>query len=145
MGVAFLYYSQRTKIFKATLQNRAKISNTKIIIKSTDFDVNIFLLWHLEVDWYFYYRKLRGQRRYSKGTSCNLYFGIFFLIIYLNFGSDVFLFVVFSGTSLFQCSYRTLFFESLYKQGKNILFSKWILICRFSVLPETTINLDLNW
>ena len=44
----------------------------------------------------------------------------------------------------FQCCYRTLFFESLYKQGKNILFSKWILICRISVLPETTINLDLN-
>ena len=36
------FFSSRTKIFKATLLKREKISNTKILIKSTDFDVNIF-------------------------------------------------------------------------------------------------------
>ena len=98
-----LYFNLVVEHFFSELyyKKKEKISNTKILTKSTDFDVNIFSLWHLEVDRYIYYRKLRGQRRHSKGTSCNLYFGIFFLIIYLNFGSDVFLFVVFSGTSLF--------------------------------------------
>ena len=101
IGGSFDCFPDRTKFFKATLQKREKISNTKILIKSTDFCVNIFLLWHLEVDRYIYYRQLRGKRRYSKGTSCNLYFGLFFMIIYFYFCSDVFLFFVFSGTSLF--------------------------------------------
>lgn len=38
------FFSGRTKFFKATLQKRDKISSTKILTKSTDFDINIFLI-----------------------------------------------------------------------------------------------------
>ena len=111
-GSPSIFFSNRTKIFKATLQKKEKISNTKILIKSTDFDVNIFLLWHFESNRYIYYWQLRGKRRYSKGTSCNLYFGIFFMIIYFNFSSDVFLFFVFSGTSFVYTKKENFFFQS---------------------------------
>ena len=113
----------------------------KILIKSTNFDVNIFLLWHLEVSRYIYYRQLRGRGRYSKGTSCNLYFGIFFMIIYFNFFSDVFLFFVFSGTSFVYTKKENIFFSKLhYKEEKNILYREMKLILLIQVLPQTTIK-----
>ena len=136
--VSFYFLSSGTIFFKATLQKREKISNTKILIKSTDFDVNIFLLWHLEVDRYIYYRQLRGKRRYSKGTSCNLYFGLFFMIIYFYFFSDVFLYIVFSGTSFVSLWRRTIFFRSSYRSWKNILCRKLNIVRRIQVQQQTT-------
>ena len=96
------------------------------MIKSTDFDVNIFLLWHLEVDRYIYYRQLRGKRRYSKGTSCNLYFGIFFMIIYFYFFQMFFdlsssleplLFILGDRTNFFRATIQTWENYSVPKNG----------------------------
>ena len=126
IGGSFDCFPDGTKFFKATLQKREKISNTKILIKSTDLDINVFLLWYFEVNRYIYYRQLRGKRRYSKGTSCNLYFGLFFMIIYFYFCSDVFLFFVFSGTSFVYTKKENTFFSKLhYKQGEIFCVEKW--------------------
>ena len=120
---------------------RDKFSNTKIQIKSTDFDINIFLLWHLEVDRYIYYRQLRGKRRYSKGTSCNLYFGLFFMIIYFYFCSDVFLFFVFSGTSfVFTMKEKTFFQSCTTNKGKYSRTEKGTSFAVFRYTQKPLIN-----
>ena len=109
---SFVSLAGQNIFFRATLLKRENSSCTKILIKSTDFDVNIFLLWHLEVDRYIYYRQLRGKRRYSKGTSCNSYFGLFFMIIYFYFFQMFFFFFVFSGTSFVYTKKENIFFQS---------------------------------
>jgi hypothetical protein len=139
IGGSFVSFLGWNIFFRATLLKREKSSCIKVMIKSTDFEVNIFLLWLLEINRYIYYRQLRGKRRYSKGTSCNLYFGIFFMIIYFNFCSDVFLFFVFSGTSFVYTKKENIFFQS-YTTNKGKIFWYWKLhfIRRIQVHQRTT-------